>query len=50
MKKSDKVKLGRDPSCGRVCFKTGAIRTLKDKLRNRKSKQARNELRKQLSE
>lgn len=41
--------LGRDPAMGRVAFATGAVLTRKDRLRNRNSKQARKEIRRQLS-
>lgn len=49
MTKQEKAKLvGRDPAMGRVSFKTGAILTKKDRKRNRNSKDARRELRKQI--
>jgi len=40
MKKFDKKSLGRDPTYGRVAFRTGRVLTLKDKLRDRSSKQS----------
>jgi len=47
--KFDKIKLvGRDPTLGFLSFKTGVIKTLKDKLRNRNSKASRAERRKEL--
>ena len=48
--KFDKRSLGRCPAKGRVSFKTGPIPTLKDRLRNRNSKPARNFLRRQLGQ
>jgi len=48
-KKIDKLKLvGRDPTMGLLAFKTGAILTPKDKLRNRNSKVARRQKRNDL--
>lgn len=48
MKKGfDKRLLGRDPTHGKVSFRTGSILTRKDKLKNRKSKLAKNFLRSQ---
>ena len=42
MKKNNKKKssdlIGRDPTCGRLAFRTGRIETQKDKLRRRNSK------------
>jgi len=47
--KIDKVKLvGRDPSKGLLAFKTGVNLTPKDKLRNRNSKAARKQKRKDI--
>lgn len=46
--KFDKRSLGRDPTFGRLAFKTGVIPSRKDRLRNRNSKIARNFLRRQL--
>ena len=40
--------MGRDPCKGMVSFKSGVIPTLKDRKRNRNSKAACNELRRQL--
>lgn len=49
MKKGfNKKLLGRDPTHGKVSFRTGDILTRKDKLKNRKSKWAKNFLRKQI--
>lgn len=41
--------LGRDPTKGMLAFKTGVILNEKDRLRNRKSKLAQRELRRQIS-
>jgi hypothetical protein len=49
MKRFDRRQLGRDPAMGRVAFKTGAVLTRKDKLRHRKSKVAKEWLRRQIS-
>jgi len=44
MDKKDKTRLvGRDPAMGRVAFKTGVVKTRRDKLRNRNSKLSRRE-------
>ena len=40
-RKKIKAKLGRDPTFGRVVFKTGKCKTIKDKLRKRNSKLSR---------
>ena len=47
--KFDKRSLGRDPGLGMVAFKTGAILTRKDRLRNRKTKVAKEWLRRQIT-
>ena len=49
MKRFDKRQLGRDPTKGMLAFKTGAILTRKDRLKNRNSKVAKKMLRRQLS-
>lgn len=50
MRSNEKRQLiGRDPTKGMLAFKTGAIKTRKDRLRNRNSKQARQQLRRHLS-
>ncbi|KKM86212.1 hypothetical protein LCGC14_1281290 [marine sediment metagenome] len=38
MARKKKPKFGRDPSCGRVTFKTGTQKTRKDRERDRKDK------------
>jgi hypothetical protein len=48
MKRFNKRQLiGRDPTFGRLSFRTGVIPNEKDRLRNRNSKIARNHLRRQ---
>ena len=47
--KFDKRSLGRDPTYGRVAFRTGVILSRRNRLKSRNSKQARNALRNQLS-
>jgi len=50
-KKIDKTKLvGRDPTKGMLSFKTGIIKTIKDKLLNRNSKIARKKLKGDINE
>jgi hypothetical protein len=48
MKLNKRQLVGRDPAKGLLAFATGAIPTLKDRLRNRNSKASRNFLRRQL--
>lgn len=51
MNKKEKNKLlGRDPTKGILSFKTGIIKTIKDKLRNRNSKVARKKLKEDINE
>ena len=49
-KKFNRRKLGRDPAMGRLAFRTGMQDSRPNKLSNRNSKLARNELRKQIRE
>ena len=52
MKRKKKIKaklIGRDPTFGFTTFKTGAILTPKDKLRNRNTKLAKRKVKKDLS-
>ena len=50
MKKKPKPILGRDPTCGRTLARAGPHLSFKNKLKDRKSKLAKNEKRKLLED